>query len=295
MAVTTKSQLWDPEVWADLAQAEFVNKAVVATSPATTSDDTLTGVPGSTIKFPKWNTLTDLDDLTEATAMTPVTLSQTSSEATIKEAGKAVEISDTADLVGLGDPQSEAIRQFGVLAARKVDADLITVAGATVSGGTKNANGSAATNSAPLSFDTAAGVGLTWASLVDAIEKFGDDFEPSEFAGIFIRSNQRSQIWKDDDFIKASELSAAGSSSVVGRGLIGQIGGLNVYVTDRLATNKALIVKNGALGLLYKRRPIVEQDRDILKRTSIVTTNLHYATKRLNDKGVCVVTFTPGP
>jgi hypothetical protein len=50
-------------------------------------------------------------------------------------------------------------------------------------------------------------------------------------------------------------------------------------------------MKRGALGLLYKRRPLVESDRDILARSTVVTTTLHYAVKRLNDKGVCVGTL----
>ena len=48
----------------------------------------------------------------------------------------------------------------------------------------------------------------------------------------------------------------------------------------------------GALGALYKRRPIVERDRDILKRTNVITTNVHYAVKRLSDRGVCMGTLT---
>ncbi len=57
--------------------------------------------------------------------------------AKIKEAGKAVEITDRARLVSLGDPEAEARRQFGILAARKVDADLIkqAMADETAQGG----------------------------------------------------------------------------------------------------------------------------------------------------------------
>jgi N4-gp56 family major capsid protein len=205
MTQTQSTDLYAPEVWEDLAQASFTGKAIVATSPAVAVDDTLVGKPGKTVEFPKWMALSELDDLTEGVPMVPEKLKQSASKATIKEAGKAVEITDTADLTGLGNPQDEAIRQFGELAARKVDADLITAAQATVAGGISYADGSTSTASAPLSFTTAAGAGL----------------------------------------------------------------------------------------LLYKRRPIVEQDRDILARSTLVTTNLHYATKRLNDKGVIVVTFTP--
>jgi hypothetical protein len=55
-------------------------------------------------------------------------------------------------------------------------------------------------------------------------------------------------------------------------------------------TYNALMVKRGALGLLYKRRPLVETDRDILARSTVITTNVHYATKRLDDLGIVQIT-----
>lgn len=290
MAKTIRAGLYAPEVWEDAAQASFTDKAIVATSTAVIEDNTLEGQPGETVEFPKWSTLTDMADIAETDSIVPEALTQSSSKATIKEAAKGVEITDKAKLVGIGNPQDEAIRQFGVLAARKVDADLITAAVTTVAGGITYADGTAAIASAPL-LHTISGGAFTWDGLVDGLEKFGDDFEPDEFSGLYIRAEQRSQIMKDDTFIRASELSSGGGGTVVGRGFIGEVAGLPVYVTNRLALGKATILKKNSLGLLYKRRPIVEQDRDILARTTVVTTNMHYAVKRLNDKGVLVVTI----
>ncbi|MFE6683934.1 hypothetical protein [Streptomyces sp. NPDC057729] len=137
MAETKASNLIVPEVWGDMSQAKFTGAVRVGGSPAVLTDDTLTGQPGDTINFPKWGALGELDDLTEAVAMGTTVMGQTSSKATIKEAGKAVEISDNAMLNALGDPRTEAQRQFGILAARKVDAALIAQAQAneTAQGG----------------------------------------------------------------------------------------------------------------------------------------------------------------
>lgn len=291
MATTLRADLYAPEVWEDLAQAEFEGKVVVFNSGAVLQDDTLVGQPGETISFPSWMGLSDMEDLEETEVIVPEKLKQKNTQATIKEAGKGVEISDRASLVGLGNPQAEAIRQFGELSARKVDGDLIAAATATIAGGVNYADGSAATASAPLSFSSAAGAPISWDLFAEAVEQFGDDFEPSEFGGLYIRAEQRTQVWKDPNFIKASELSAAGS--VVSRGQIGDIGGLPVFVSNRIQAGRFLILKNQSLGVMYKRRPIVEQDRDILARHTVVTTNMHYATKRLNDKGVLVGTLTP--
>lgn len=291
MADITTDNLFDPLVWGDLAQAEFTGNAIVAGSTAVMEANTLQGRPGSTIRFPKWTALGDMADIAETAAIEPETLTQEASEAVIKEAAKGVEYTDKADLVGLGDIETEAVRQFGVLSARKVDADLITAAQAVITGGIKDVKGTAVRDSKPYQH-TITGGAITWPGIVDALEKFGDEFEPTDFTGLFIRAEQRSQIMKDDTFIRASELNAGGGQgSQVRRGFIGEVAGLPVYITNRLATGKGLILKKGSLGLLYKRRPLVERDRDILKRTNVVTINLHYAVKRLVDKGVLDLTI----
>ncbi|MFE7782042.1 phage major capsid protein [Streptomyces nigrescens] len=281
MPDTTAANLIVPEVWADMSQARFTGAVRVMGSGAVMTDDTLVGQPGDTINFPKWDTLGELDDLTEGTAMSTTVMGQRSSSATIREAGKAVEITDKALLTGLGDPRDEAQRQFGILAARKVDAALIAQAQAdeTAQGG-----------GTPYSLTTAAGkTKFTWAdAMVPALAKFGDEWDPAEFAGIFLNSAQHAEAALDPQFIDASKL---GADTVVRTGQIGAIAGLPVFITNRVAAGKFLLLKNNSLGALYKRRPIVETDRDILKRTTVITTNVHFAVKRLDDKGVLVGTL----
>jgi hypothetical protein len=287
MTATASTDLYIPEVWEDLAQAAFTGRTILAQAALT--DDKLAGKPGDTVTFPKWNTLGDLEDLEELVPMDTEKMSQSATKATIKEAGKAVEISDTADLVGLGNPQDEAIRQFGILAARKVDKDLYAAAVATITGGVTYSDGTTATDSKPLIFNAGAGVNIGWDPLVDASGVFGDDWEPSDFSGLYINSAERGRIMKDDDFIRANQ--GNGGNALIQRGLIGDIGGVPVFVTNRVPAAKSLLLKKNSLGLKYKRRPIVEQDRDILKRSTVVTTNMHYATHRINDKGVLVINW----
>lgn len=276
MADTTTTSLAAiiPEVWADQAQAKFTGAVKVLNSGAVLYKNELEGNPGDTVHFPKWDALTDLDDLTEGVAMVPEEMGASDSTATIKEAGKAVEITDKAILTALGNPQDEAQRQFGVLAARKLDGDLIT----------------AATAAGSLTTATTTGVGISWAAIVDGISEFGDEWEPSDFAGLFIRSEQMADLFKDDQFVNASKI---GDSSIIRSGTLGNIAGIPVSLTNRLATGKWALLKNNSLGALYKRRPIVETDRDILKRSTVITTNVHYAVKRLDDSGVLVGTLTP--
>ncbi|MEV7501728.1 N4-gp56 family major capsid protein [Streptomyces sp. NPDC093018] len=276
---TTAAQMIVPDVWADMVQAKFKGALVLGTMAL--NDTTLEGKPGDTVNFPKWKALTEAEDLTEGTPMTPEQLgTDPGNSATIKEAGKAVEITDKARLVAFGDPYAETQRQLGVLIARKIDKDLTAAA---------EAAGAITVN--------AADKALSWDVMVDGIARFGDEWEPDNMAGLVIHSLQRASIYKDPNFLSADKV---GAGAVIPRGVIGQIGGVNVYVSDRVtttpgaegtpATYNALIVRRGSLGLLYKRRPIVETDRDILARTTVVTTNVHYATHRLDDEGIVVLT-----
>ena len=287
MATTLSTDLYRPEVWRDLAQTAFKGRAIVATSPAVVVDDSLVGEPGDTVNFPKWMNLSDMQDLAETDVLVPEKLRQSNSQATIKEAGKAAEWSDKAKLTGIGNIQDEAIRQFGVLAARKVDADLIAAATAAIAGGITYADGTPAVASNPLAL-TATG-GLTWANIVKAGLLFGDEFDPADFAGLYINSAASEQMLNDEKFIQAAQTS--GGNSLISGGLLGTKNGLRIFQTNRLAAGKALLLKNNSLGLMYKRRPVVEQDRDILARTTVVATTMHYAVKRLNDEGVVNITL----
>ncbi|WP_127572770.1 N4-gp56 family major capsid protein [Georgenia faecalis] len=285
MATTLSTDLYIPDVWADLAFEQFTGNAVVA--QYATQDDSLTGKPGETVTFPKWMLLSDMDDVEETDVLVPEKLHQSASEATIKEAAKAVEFSDKAKLTGIGNVQDEAIRQFGLLAARKVDADLIAAAVASITGGITYSDGRTASDSTPLRHEIPGGK-LTYPGIVGAFGKLNDSFDPAEFAALFVRSAQWADIMTDPQFISAAQMQ--GANLQINRGQVGQILGVPVVVTDRLPAGHALAVKRGALGVMWKRRPLVEQDRDILARTTVVAQNMHYAVKRLADKGVIDIT-----
>ncbi len=287
MAVTLSGDLYSPEVWADLATQEFQGKVVVANSPAVKNLGDLEGRPGDTVVFPKWSLLTEMPVIQEQDVLVPEKLTQTSSRATIQEAGKAVEFSDTAKLTGIGNVQDEALRQFGILSARRVDADLIAAATAVETGGITHADGTPAEDSAPLTATLAGG--FTYENLVTLSLLFEDDFDPADFGGVYLNPADMATIMKDRDFISSHQ--GNGANRMIHQGSVGTLYGLNFFVTSRLAKNKALVLKRDSLGLMYKRRPIVERDRDILARTTVIATNLHYGCKRLVDKGVIDVTL----
>ena len=274
MADTLAADMIVPDVWADMVQAEFTGNMVLG--DLALQDNILEGKPGDTVHFPKFATLTDADVLTEAVAMVPEKLTTTDETATISEAGKAVEISDTALLTGFGDPLAEIRRQLGIVVARRIDTGLLAEAESAGA------------------YTSSVGAAISADAVADMLGEFGDNSDPTDFAGLIIHSKQKTDLFKDDDFTRQDSY---GPGNVLARGQIGDIFGIPVIVSDRVTvtagapdTYGAILVKRGALGLLYKRRPVVESDRDILRRTTVLTTNVHYAVKRLNDQGVGVLT-----
>lgn len=285
MAQTLASDLIVPEVWGDAVMVSVQGSAVLL--PLVDADDELVGQPGDTVHFPKFNYIGDAVDLTEGVAMTPTKMSMTDSYATIKEAGKAVELTDTAVLTAIGRPNDQARVQLALSIARKIDSDIRAAAEYEHTNG---GAGDPEPTSAPLKA-TVAGP-MSWAAYVSAIALLGDEYDPADIAGIVLHSSQHVALLNDDKFISSESF---GANAVITRGQVGAIGTVRVYVSDRATagatagTRNALVIKRGAIQLKYKRRPIVETDRDILARTNIITTNVHYAVKRVDDRGVIVL------
>lgn len=287
MPQTTTADLIIPDVWADVVGPKIIGAAVMA--QFATVDDQLVGQPGDSVTFPKWNYIGDAVDLTEGVAMDTTPMSMVDSRATIKEAGKAVELTDTALLTALGSPDSQAQAQLAVAVARKIDTDLRAAAEITE---TQVDSQGVSHTYAPLKAATADR--LTWAALVAGFALLGDEYNPENIAVLVVHPAQYADLLLDPDFLSADKF---GAGAVLQRGQIGAIGTIPVIMTNRATKTgtgadtvyTAQLILRGALALKYKRRPVVERDRDILKRTNIITTNVHYATKRVDDRGVILL------
>lgn len=290
MTTTVAADLIVPEVWGPMVMKATLERAVMR--PFTTEDSTLQGEPGDTINFPSYGYIGDAEDLTENVAIVPTALSTDEDSVTIKEAGKGVELTDKAILTAMGNPSDEAVRQLSLSMSRKIDSDILAAAYATNAGSGSQAGGPLAASATPMGQ-------LDWKATTLAFAKLGDEWDPAEAAGLVIHSAQQVDLLNDSNFIGIDKF---GSDSVILRGQIGRIGNVPIVVSDRVKKTgtaedtvyQALLIMRGALVLAHKRTAIVEKDRDILKRTNVVTTNAHYATKRVNNRGVVTIpTYAP--
>jgi len=282
--VTTSANVIDPEVWADTVSPLLLGKSVMA--PLALTDDTLVGVPGSTISFGTWVYSGDARDATEGVEIEADGLSMTERYVTIKEIGKRLDLTDTATAIALASPNSEALSQSALAISRKIDTDLRVAAGLVTTG-----EGA----SSPLIFPTVAN-GLSYNAYVDATAMWGDEYDPANIAALIIHSAQYKQLRKDADFLTVDKI---GDRASILTGQIGSLAGVAVIVSDRAtaigtagtanAGHNALLVRKGALALRYKRRALVETDRDIKKRINTIVTTAHYAAHRADDRGVIVL------
>lgn len=252
MTQTKLANLVNPEVMADMISAGVKSK--LKFSPLARLDETLVGQAGDTVTVPRYEYIGDAEDLTEGVAMGTTVLTTSSQSVTVKQAGKAVEITDKAALAGYGDPVGEAEKQLETSIAQKVDKDCVS-----------------ALATATLTHDASASL-ISYGSIVSAIDKFEEEDDEQKI--LFIHPLQKGQIRNDAQFTE-------NVPNAFMTGVIGEIAGCQVVASNKVpfdaTTYSNLIVKPGALAIYLKRDVLVESQRDILAKTTVISADEHYA------------------
>lgn len=243
---TKIADLINPQVLADMISAELPNAITFA--PLAVVGTRLEGRAGNTLTLPKFGYIGDASEVAEGDDIPISKMTTSETEVTIKKAGKGVELTDEAILNGYGDNVGEAKSQIVMSLANKIDNDML----ASLKTSTLTASGA-----------------MTVAGLITAKAKFGE------------KVNQPSVlIVNSTNYVKiASEIvSLENTDKVLMDGVVGKIAGMQVAISDKLSATEFFIVATGALGLEYKRRVLVEKDRDIISKTNVITGDVHYAT-----------------
>lgn len=270
MAQTKLANLVNPQVMADMISASLPSKIKFA--PLARIDSTLVGQAGDTVTIPRYSYIGDADDLTEGVAMGTTVLSTSTQTVTIKQAGKAVEITDKAALAGYGDPVGEAEKQLEMSIASKVDNDCVEV----LSGAT-------------LTHD-ASTLDLSYNVIVDAVDKFEEEDDETKI--LFIHPLQKGTLRKMTDFVQ-------NVPDAFMTGVIGEVAGCQVVASNKVPYDSVgkkytnFIVKEGALAIYLKRDVEVESQRDILAKTTVISADEHYVAA-LEDESKVVKVITKG-
>ena len=263
MTQTKIAQLVNPEVMADMVSAKLPK--MIKFTPLAYVERELVGQPGNTLTVPKWEYSGDAKDIEEGVAIEPDQLTTKKSTMTIKKAGKGIELTDEAVLSGFGDPIGQATHQIALAIANKVDNDLVEEA--------KKATQFVA--EAPTTGD----------ALDKALAVFADE-EDARYVAI-INPADAIELRKDTakEWVRGSEIGA----NIVVSGTFGEAHGVQIVRSKKVDKGKGFLVKvsavetdtddvakYGAFVINLKRDVAVETDRDILKKTTVITGDEHY-------------------
>ena len=263
MTQTKIAQMVNPEVLADMVSAKLPK--MIKFTPLAYVERELVGQPGNTVTVAKWVYSGESKDITEGKAIVPDQLTTDKSTMTIKKAGKGVEVTDEALLSGYGDPLGQAAHQIALAIANKVDNDLATEA----------AKATQYVDDAPTTGD----------ALDKALAVFSDEEDAHYVAvinpedAIALRSNTVKE------WLRGSEI---GANTVVS-GTFGETHGVQIVRSKKVTKGKGFLVKisavetdtddvakYGAFVINLKRDVAIETDRDILKKTTVITGDEHY-------------------
>lgn len=263
MTQTKIAQMVNPEVMADMVSAKLPK--MIKFTPLAYVERALVGQPGNTITVPKWEYSGDAKDIEEGVAIEPDQLTTKKSTMTIKKAGKGIELTDEAVLSGYGDPIGQATHQIALAIANKVDNDLVEEA--------KKATQFVA--EAPTTGD----------ALDKALAVFADE-EDARYVAL-INPEDAIALRKDTakEWVRGSEIGA----NIVVSGTFGEAHGVQIVRSKKVEKGKGFLVKvsavdtdtddvakYGAFVINLKRDVAIETDRDILKKTTVITGDEHY-------------------
>ncbi len=261
---TTKlANMINPEVMADMVSAKLPK--LLKFTPLAYVETALEGQPGSVLTVPAFEYAGDATDVAEGEAIPLDQLTTKKTTMTIKKAGKGYEITDEAVLSGLGEHIGQAPYQLGLAIANKIDNDIVEIA--------KTATQHVA--EAPTTLET-----------IDKALQIFEDEEDVRYVAVINPKDAislKANIGKE--WIKGSELGA----EMVVSGTFGEAGGVQIVRSKKVEQGKGFLVqvsakqtdpddeaKYGAFVINLKRNVAVETDRDIIKKTTVITGDEHY-------------------
>nr|DAX77190.1 MAG TPA: major capsid protein [Caudoviricetes sp.] len=263
MTQTKIAQMVNPEVLADMVSAKLPK--MIKFTPLAYVERELVGQPGNTVTVAKWVYSGDAKDITEGEAIVPDQLTTDKSTMTIKKAGKGVEVTDEALLSGYGDPLGQAAHQISLAIANKVDNDLVVEA-----------------KKATQYVDDAPTTGA-------ALDKALAVFEDEEDARYVALVNPQDAIALRADTVKEWVRGSEIGANIVISGTFGETHGVQIVRSKKVEKGKGFLVKvsavetdtddvakYGAFVINLKRDVEIEKDRDILKKTTVITGDEHY-------------------
>lgn len=250
---TYLANLFNPQVVGDRINKKLFD--YIRFAPLARVYNNLEGRPGSTVTLPYYNSIGAATLVGEGQDIPISQLTESTVSVTISKYAKGVQITDEAVLSAYGDPIGEAVDQIAQSIGQAYDNAMLAAMGT-----------SAAANM------TTAAAALTADGIASALTLFGEDIDGDKV--ILVSPAGYETIRKANGWIPGTEVAA----NLIIRGTVGMIHGCQVVVSNKLiAANASYIVKPGALAIYNKRDILVETDRDIINKSTVITADRHAA------------------
>ena len=250
---TYLANLFNPQVVGDRIEKKLFD--YIRFAPLARVYNNLEGRPGSTVTLPYYNSIGAATLVGEGQDIPISQLTESTVSVTISKYAKGVQITDEAVLSAYGDPIGEAVDQIAQSIGQAYDNAMLAAMG----------------TSADADMTTAAAA-LTADGIASALTLFGEDIDGDKV--ILVSPAGYETIRKANGWIPGTEVAA----NLIIRGTVGMIHGCQVVVSNKLiAANASYIVKPGALAIYNKRSILVETDRDIINKSTVITADRHAA------------------
>lgn len=250
---TYLTNLFNPQVVGDRINKKLFD--YIRFAPLARVYNNLEGRPGSTVTLPYYNSIGAATLVGEGQDIPISQLTERTVSVTISKYAKGVQITDEAVLSAYGDPIGEAVDQIAQSIGQAYDNAMLAAMG----------------TSADANMTTAAAA-LTADGIASALTLFGEDIDGDKV--ILVSPAGYETIRKANGWIPGTEVAA----NLIIRGTVGMIHGCQVVVSNKLtAANVSYIVKPGALAIYNKRGILVETDRDIINKSTVITADRHAA------------------
>ena len=250
---TYLANLFNPQVVGDRINKKLFD--YIRFAPLARVYNNLEGRPGSTVTLPFYNSIGAATLVGEGQDIPISQLTESTVSVTISKYAKGVQITDEAVLSAYGDPIGEAVDQIAQSIGQAYDNAMLAAMG----------------TSADANMTTAAAA-LTADGIASALTLFGEDIDGDKV--ILVSPAGYETIRKANGWIPGTEVAA----NLIIRGTVGMIHGCQVVVSNKLiAANASYIVKPGALAIYNKRSILVETDRDIINKSTVITADRHAA------------------
>ena len=219
---------------------------------------------GSKVIIPYFTNMGEAEDITtDGNALTPASLTSSTTEATVKHSGKAFEMTYLAKS-GASDPYGEAARQIVEACKRRIDKACVDACSDETNWSSFITDGSAST----FNID----------ALVDTMALFGD--QPDDYAALVVHSKIRRDMYKIKDTTGRPIL----TDSQNGAPPVLRAYGIPVITSDRVkATSNVysnLLLKKNAIGVWIDGTPRVLTQVNALTDSEVVAAHIYWCANR---------------